>query len=67
MCDVIAFVTADSFGAHEVAHCLLLAVDLTEGPVHIPLPVDFITVDLELRKQDRELSPEHMGKCHTAF
>lgn len=50
--DVIAFIRANSLGADEVAHSVFLTVDLTEGPIGIPLPVNFITVNLQ--KQERE-------------
>lgn len=44
--DVCALLRAHGFGADEVAHGLLLAVDLAEGAVQVPLPVDLIAVDL---------------------
>ena len=44
--DVGPLVGAHRLGADEVAHCLLLAVDLGEGPVQVPLPVDLIAVHL---------------------
>ena len=51
VCDIIAFIRADSFGADEVAHALFLTVDLTEGSIYVPLPVDFIAVNLRGRKR----------------
>lgn len=46
VCDIDAFIGANSLGADEVAHSLFLTVDLTKGPIDILLPVDFITVNL---------------------
>lgn len=54
VCDVKAFIRANSLGADLVAHCLFLTEDLTEGPICIPLPVDFITVYLMQRAAERE-------------
>lgn len=48
VCDIVAFVRADSLRADVVAHRLFLAVDLTEGPIYVPLPVYFITVHLKV-------------------
>ncbi len=50
VCDVDTLVGAHSFSADAVAHCVLLTVDLTEGAVQVPLPVDLITVHLQQRK-----------------
>lgn len=47
MRDVAALVRSDGLRADAVTHCLFLAVDLIEGPVRIPLPVNFIAIDLE--------------------
>lgn len=46
MRDVTALVRSDSLCADGVTHRLFLAVDLTEGSVCVPLPVNFITIDL---------------------
>ncbi len=50
VCDVDTLVGAHSFSADAVADCVLLTVDLTEGAVQVPLPVDLITVHLQQRK-----------------
>lgn len=46
VCDINAFIRANGLCADVVAHSLFLAVDLREGPVHVPLPVNFIAVNL---------------------
>lgn len=46
VCDVCPLVRTHCFGADTVADSFLLAVDLAESTVKIPLPVDLITVDL---------------------
>lgn len=48
--DVTAFLRTNSLGADLVAHLLLLTVDLAEGSIDVPLPVDFITVYLRTQK-----------------
>lgn len=47
VCDINAFIRANSLCADVVAHSLFLTVDLREGPVHVPLPVNFIAVNLQ--------------------
>lgn len=57
VCDIIAFISANSLCADEVAHGLFLTEDLTEGPIYVSLPVDLITVYLKVRRkmeQERE-------------
>lgn len=44
--NVCPFITAHCFGADAVADSFLLAVDLAESTVEVPLPVDLITVNL---------------------
>lgn len=44
--DITAFIRANCFGADGDAHNLFLTVYLSEGPICILLPVDFITVHL---------------------
>lgn len=46
VCDVSALLRAHGFGADVVANGFLLTVDLAEGAVQVPLPVDLIAVDL---------------------
>ena len=58
VCDIVAFIGTNSLRADEVAHGLLLTVDLTESPIYVPLPVDFVTVDLVEREQERERGRE---------
>lgn len=53
--DVIALVRADGLCADKVAHCLLLRIDLCEGPVCVPLPVDFVTVNLQEQEETGNL------------
>lgn len=70
VCDVTALIRANSLGADFVAHCLFLTVDLTEGPICILLPVNFITVYLtiytegekESERLDWELERRGVGK-----
>lgn len=50
VCDVRALIRAHCFGADEVANSFLLTVDLAERAVHLLLPVDLITVDLNHNK-----------------
>lgn len=50
VCDVTAYIRANSLGADVMAHSLFLTVDLTEGPICISLPVDFITVYLKMHR-----------------
>ena len=47
MCYIVALVRAHCLGADVVAHDVLLIVDLSEGSVQIPLPVDLVTVHLQ--------------------
>lgn len=54
VCDVRPLVRAHCFGADEMADGFLLTVDLAEGAVQIPLPVDLITVDLEEKYQQSQ-------------
>lgn len=51
VCDVRPLVRAHCFSADEVADGFLLTVDLAEGAIQVPLPVDLITVDLEEKYQ----------------
>lgn len=44
--DVCPLIRAHCFGADAVTDSFLLNVKLAESTIHIPLPVDFITVDL---------------------
>lgn len=44
--DVCPFIRAHCFSADAVADSFLLNVKLAESTIHIPLPVDFVTVDL---------------------
>lgn len=61
VCDVSALIRAYSFGADEVSHSLLLIVDLSEGTVQVPLPVDLITVHLQYRySREREVEMVEM-------
>lgn len=46
VCDVCPLIRAHCFSADAVADSFLLNVKLGESTVHVPLPVDFITVDL---------------------
>lgn len=46
VCDINAFIRTNGLRADVVAHSLFLAVDLCEGPVRVPLPVNFIAVNL---------------------
>ena len=46
MSDVRPLIRPHSLGADVVAYSLLLTVDLAEGPVQTPLPVDLVTVHL---------------------
>lgn len=64
VCDVAAFVRAYGFGADEVAHDLLLAVYLGEGPIWAPLPVDFIAVHLRMPGRERKREVGTDAKCH---
>lgn len=47
VCDVFSLVRANCLGADAVAHHILLTVDLREGTIGVPLPVDLITVHLQ--------------------
>lgn len=47
VCDVCPLIRAYSFSADAVADSFLLTVELAEGTVQVPLPVDLVTVDLE--------------------
>lgn len=49
--DVRPLIRAHCFSADEVADGFLLTVDLAEGAIQVPLPVDLITVDLEEKYQ----------------
>lgn len=61
VCDVIAFIRAHSLGADTVAHCVFLTVDLGEGAIQVPLPVDLITVHLQYRySREREVEMVEM-------
>lgn len=55
VCDINAFIRANSLCADEVAHCLFLTVDLSEGPIYVLLPVDFITVNLGEQETEQVL------------
>lgn len=63
VCDINAFIRANSLCADEVAHCLFLTVDLSEGPICVLLPVDFITINLGEQETEQvlKLSSEQMG------
>lgn len=54
VCDIVAFIRANSLRADEVAHRLFLTVDFTEGPIYVLLPIDFITVNLREGEHERE-------------
>lgn len=56
MCDVCPLIRAHCFSADEVAYGFLFTVDLAEGAIQVPLPVDLITVDLEEKYQQSQLS-----------
>lgn len=65
VCDVCPLVRAHCFSADEVADSFLLAVDLAERTIQVPLPVDLITVDLIEKSHhtalvsDDEVEPEY--------
>lgn len=46
VCDVRPLVRTHCFSADQVADSFLLAVDLAERTIQVPLPVDLIAVDL---------------------
>lgn len=46
VCDVCPLLGAHRFSADEVADSSLLAGDLAERTIQVPLPVDLIAVDL---------------------
>lgn len=49
VCDVSSLVRAHGLGADVVAYGVLLRVDLSEGAIGIPLPVDLVTVHLQIQ------------------
>lgn len=55
VCDVGSLIRAHRLGADEMANCFLLAEDLSEGPVQVPLPVDLVAVHLVGRRTLRTL------------
>lgn len=56
VCDVSTLVRAHCLGANVVAYGILLRVDLSECAISIPLPVDFITVHLQMQHNHIHLS-----------
>lgn len=50
VCDIVPLIRANSFGADEVAYSLFFTVDLRESPIEVSLPVDFVTVHLQIHR-----------------
>lgn len=62
VCDIKAFVWANSFGADAVTNCIFFNVDNTKSPIISLLPVDSIIVHLKHNQQYYYSTCVYMGE-----